>query len=173
MQNLLTQAVSAALVPFEQRINTRFDALDRRIDGIDLRLNGIDLRINGIDLRLGELEKNSRRYFALQINSTKNRSDQLECVPNKEGELPLIPYPATLNHLLVAGNERIPLGDLNTWSRSQSEALLDFYGAADAYDSESEAENTPTARALRLKLAKVIGISTLQLQSAYSSFADV
>jgi hypothetical protein len=165
MQNLLTQAVSAALVPFEQRINARFD-------GIDARFDALDHRINGIDLRLRDLEKNSRRQFALQSNSTKNRSDKLECVPNLAGEFPLIPYPATLNHLLVPGNERIPFGDLNTWSRIKSQALLDFYGAADTDDSESEAENTPTARALRLKLAKVIGINTLQLQSAYSSFAD-
>jgi hypothetical protein len=46
MQNLLTQAVSAALVPFEQRINARFDGIDARFDALDHRINGIDLRLS-------------------------------------------------------------------------------------------------------------------------------
>ena len=159
LQNLITAGVLAALVPLEERMNTRFDA---RFDAMETRIDILDNMV--------------RRQSALQSNSTKNRSELLEIVPRLDGENPQIvgiDYPPTLNHLLVAGNERTPLGDMNTWSKYKSKALLDFYGADDGYDSESMVENTPTARIRRLKLAKIIGITPQQIQTAYSSFGDV
>jgi hypothetical protein len=157
--NLITAAIAAAIAPLEQRINARFDAMDVRFDAIEHRLDAMDVL--------------QRRQAAFQLNSTKCRTEMLEVVPNLDGQNPNVDYPETLNHLLVAGSERIPLGDLNTWNKHKSKALLDFYGAVDAYDSDSEADNTPTARILRLKLAKVLGISSVQIQNAYSSFGDI
>ena len=40
------------------------------------------------------------------------------------------------------------------------------------YNSETDNEYIPTARACRLKLAKVIGISSIQIQQAAAALAD-
>jgi hypothetical protein len=143
-----------------------------RLDGIDTRLDGIDTRLDGIDTRLDGIEASQARSLALQKNSLKGRTEALCKVPNAHGIIPDIPFPPTISHLVVAGNERLPLGHRNTWTKSQSIDLLRFYEAEDVYDSETENEYTPTARSSRLKLAKVIGISSMQYQQAVASLCD-
>ena len=47
-----------------------------------------------------------------------------------------------------------------------------FYETQADYNSETNNEYIPTARACRLKLAKVIGISSIQIQQAAAALAD-
>ena len=107
------------------------------------RLDGIDTRLDGIDTRLDGIEVNQIRSLALHNNSLKGRTETLCKVPNAHGIMPDIPFPPTLSHLIVAGNERLPLGDKNTWTKSKSIDLLRFYEAEDVYDSETNCEKFP------------------------------
>jgi hypothetical protein len=176
MKTDMMDILRISLAPLISRldvIDTRLDGIDTRLDGIDTRLDGIDTRLDGIDTRLDGIEASQARSLALQKNSLKGRTEALCKVPNAHGIIPDIPFPPTLSHLVVAGNERMPLGPRNTWTKSQSiDYLLRFYEAEDVYDSETENEYTPTARSSRLKLAKVIGISSMQYQQAVASLCD-
>jgi len=112
-------------------------------------------------------------------NSLLGRADRLKEVPNKQGVLPSQanpppPYPRTLAHLLVAGNEMLPDEDEHArWNKDKSKALLRFY---DAVDSESENED-PTeserngrSRRRRLRVVQEIGITKSQLNFANMVF---
>ena len=127
--------------------------------------------------RVGELSQSVRRMESFQRNSLKSGHETLEKIPNREGVFPeenIFPSTLTLNHLLVAGNELIPVtGEVNTWNKSKSIRLLDFYDAGEGYNSETENEYSPTARTSRLRLAKVLGISSLQIQQCSLSLLDV
>jgi hypothetical protein len=113
----------------------------------------------------------------LMKNSLKTRSEALEIIPNREGTLPdatFFPATLTLNHLLVAGNERLPVtGEVNSWSKYKSVRLLNFYDAGEGYNSETDNEYSGTARASRLRLAKVLGVSASQIQQCSLSLLDV
>ena len=104
---------------------------------------------------------------AKQSNSTKGRDEALDHVPFPlraeivgEGVMP-----PSLAHLAVAGNETLPNGDRNTWNARKSKDLLKTYG--DQSESEGEVEEShPTARKRRIRLARCIGITAAQLNSA-------
>ena len=126
--------------------------------------------------QLNSISQKVDKMDALQQNSLKTRHEALNEVPNEQGHLPSaqgLEFPRSLNQLLVAGNERIPVtNEMNDWSKTKSRQLLMFYGATGGYDSETENEYTPTARSSRLRLAKVLGVSSVQLQQAAASLAD-
>ena len=88
-------------------------------------------------------------------------------VPNSRGEAPSV-FPDNIMMLLVAGNEKLPNGETNSWNKKKSQQLLKFYGQEDS-DSESESEYTPTSRERRLNVAKQIGASKAQLNFAQLS----
>ena len=102
------------------------------------------------------------------MNSTKGRDDQLERVPFPIGALVYgDDYPTTLAHLSVAGNENLPNNEKNLWSARKSRNLLLTYG--EGSESEGEIDEThPSARRRRIKLARRLGITTVQLNHASS-----
>ena len=78
-----------------------------------------------------------------------------------DGVLPDVEFPQSLEVLLVAGNEALPSGPLNSWNKKKSMALLRFYGEQD--DTDNEDENTSRSRHRRLRLARKIGVTQTQL----------
>ena len=114
----------------------------------------------------------SEAIFQKALNSMH---ETLALVPNVNGVMPSVEgYPATLNNLLVAGNERLPVtGISNSWSKKKSMDLLQFYGMNEGYDSKTENVYSTTARSARLKVAKVLGVSSVQLSYAAQCLADV
>jgi hypothetical protein len=160
-----------------QRLTDRVDGFTDRVDGLTDRVDGLTDRVDGLTETVQEMRAQGMRMECLIKNSLKSPNEALEIVPNREGNFPdatLFPPTLTINHLLVAGNERIPAtGEVNTWSKSKSVRLLDFYDAGDGYNSETENEYTPTANASRLRLAKVLGVSASQIQQCSLSLLDV
>ena len=73
----------------------------------------------------------------------------------------------SINCLLVAGNETLSNGKMNTWNRDKSKAAL-FYYDIDGSESEPEERNeySEKSRARRLRVARVLGISRAQLNFA-------
>ena len=105
---------------------------------------------------------------AKQNNSTKGHDDTLDAVPFPPGGVFVGDgaMPPTLAHLSVAGNENLPNGQRNTWNARKSKDLLLTFGEADS-DSETDGEEFgPTARRRRIKLARFIGVTAAQLNSA-------
>ncbi len=77
---------------------------------------------------------------------------------------PPLAFPPTLECLLVAGNERLPSGAENSWSKSKSLSLLRFYGEEE--DTDTEDDNNVRSRNRRLRLARKIGVTQSQLNFA-------
>ena len=66
----------------------------------------------------------------------------------------------------MAGNECLPNGKNNPWSWKKSIRLLREYGQDAGEASDAEAEDSIGSRFARLKLARVLGISNVQLNYA-------
>jgi hypothetical protein len=98
-------------------------------------------------------------------NATLSRQEQLRKVPLEDGSLPTVDYPTTLMELLVAGNEVLPDNTRNAWNKKKSMALLRAYNE-DADDSDTDNEYTSKSRSRRLRVAKVLGITSAQLNFA-------
>jgi hypothetical protein len=140
-------------------INTRLDRIDNRLDGIDNRLDGIDNRLDGIDNRLDGIHTEVRILGAKLANSAKGREEVLAIVPKMNGELPTIEYPI-IEHLLVAGNERLPSGTANTWNAGKSLSLIREYDPG--YETDDTGGET-RSRPRRLRVAQLLGITNAQL----------
>lgn len=69
----------------------------------------------------------------------------------------------SLECLLVAENETLSNGIVNTWNKKKSIALLRFYGEADDTDNEDETSSRLTSS---LRLAKKLGMQHVQLNFA-------
>jgi hypothetical protein len=113
------------------------------------------------------LEIQVKVLTAKLANSAVTREDTLTKVPKQDGELPSADFPGTLMELVVSGSESLPNGKSNPWNRKKSIRLLREYGqdAGEASDAD-ETEDSTKSRAARLKLARVLGISTVQLNYA-------
>lgn len=108
---------------------------------------------------------------ASQQNSQVSRNEQLLPVPNDQGQYPAdcgVDTPMTLSTLLVAGNESLPDSSVrNNWNRTKSLALLTFYG--DAPETDTEDEQSERSRNRRLRVARKLGITKVQLNFAQMS----
>jgi hypothetical protein len=68
---------------------------------------------------------------------------------------------------LVAGNEVLPDGSRNTWNRQKSKALLRQYNPGEeSGGSDSDNEYSEKSRALRLRLARTLGVTQVQINFA-------
>ena len=140
------------------------------------QLGALTNKVDVLEGKVDSIQMKQEQMHALQQNSLKSRQEALIEVPNQQGYLPSVmnvEFPLSLNHLLVAGNERLPTtNEINSWNKRKSQILLAFYGASEGYESETDNEYSSTARSTRFKLAKVLGISSVQLQQAAASLAD-
>lgn len=135
-------------------------------------LKALTEKVGSLSAKFDSLARSMEAMGAKQTNSALTRDETLVVVPRtRDGAKPTdqgLAYPHTLSELLVAGNESLPgKSERNTWSRGKSRALLAFYGE-DLSDSEDEvdAELGIRARAKRLRVARVLGITQAQLNYA-------
>eukprot|EP00299_Pterocystis_sp_00344_P015903 c7958_g1_i1.p1 GENE.c7958_g1_i1~~c7958_g1_i1.p1 ORF type:complete len:220 (+),score=29.87 c7958_g1_i1:22-660(+) len=107
--------------------------------------------------------------MAKQANSVIARLDTITPVPRSDGTTPAVDFPVSLSQLLVGGSETVPdqRSGRADWSIAKSKALLEAYNEqfSDA-ESDSEAKKEIKSRRLRLRVARVLGITTSQLNFA-------
>lgn len=151
----LTQALAPILESIIGMSN-RLDGIDNRLDGIDNQLGNLNGKINNLTIQVKILAKKSE-------NSVKGRSDELAVVPKDDGTDPVAAYPTSLEQLLVAGNELLPNGATNYWNKERSLALIREYDPG--YETDN-ADEPFSSRRRRLHLAKLLGITTSQLNYA-------
>ena len=148
----------------------RTDITGLRTDVELLRTDITGLRTDAELLRtdFGRLATDVTRIDLRYTNSTLGRDDALQRVPLPDGTLPLGEYPVSLAALLVAGNESLPNGQLNTWNAKKSRDLLIQYDPN--YETDGEVEELSTrSRNRRLRLARVLGVTRAQLNFAQLS----
>jgi len=102
-------------------------------------------------------------------NASLSRGDAIVKVPKADGALPESDTPESIMNLIVAGNESLPNGQLNKWSKQKSIKLLREYGVEADDASDNENEFTERSRTARLKVARALGISNVQLNYAQLS----
>ena len=119
--------------------------------------------IIGMSNRLDNLSVQVKILAKKAENSVKGRSDVLAIVPRNDGRDPEAAYPISLEQLLVAGNELLPSGSQNTWNKKCSLDLIKEYEPG--YETDDADEATSSHRR-RIHLAKLLGITTSQLNSA-------
>ena len=152
----LKQAISDLLVEVLQPIQSSIDEIQSSID---------------------DLKASHDRSEALRLNSLLAGTDKLSIVPNVAGFKPdaSIAYPSCINCLLVSGDNLLPGTDeINTWNKAKTKNLLSFYGMANDDDeaTDTEDKNTLSSRRLRIKLARVLGVSNAQIQQASRHLND-
>ena len=181
LREALQPILDAALRPILnalEALDERVAGLDERVAGLDERVAGLNERVAGLDERVADLQiqlkisdVKATNADAKAINAQIGRSEPLLQVSLIDGRYPIIPgsgrfveYPATISHLLVAGNEALPDGGLNNWNKKKSSMLLRAFG--EASDNETDTEDGPTSRRYRLKVAKLLGVTKTQLNFA-------
>lgn len=162
--------------------------LSAKIDAISTRVDAISTTLQELSDEVRSLRRMQQRQIALHNNSLKGRDEQVEVVPNMAGLLPTdatppLAYPYALSFLLVAENHAIPpYRYSNHWSNEKSVSLLQFYNADITRDvgsvgvSDTEEGHQPesdAARANRLRLARVLGVSQAQMQLGAMSLVSV
>eukprot|EP00299_Pterocystis_sp_00344_P015904 c7958_g1_i2.p1 GENE.c7958_g1_i2~~c7958_g1_i2.p1 ORF type:complete len:193 (+),score=22.38 c7958_g1_i2:22-579(+) len=118
---------------------------------------------------LQTMDANVKILMAKQANSVIARLDTITPVPRSDGTTPAVDFPVSLSQLLVGGSETVPdqRSGRADWSIAKSKALLEAYNEqfSDA-ESDSEAKKEIKSRRLRLRVARVLGITTSQLNFA-------
>ena len=149
----LRTIITEALVPVTSRLN----GLEARLERVETKLNGLETNLRVIDMKLR--------------NSTNGRNDKLSKVPKADGSLPSCEYPGSINNLIVSGNELLPGGvEKNNWNKAKSLNLILEYEPDYKSDAEgSDSEDSSRSRKRRLKVAKLIGITSAQLNFAQLS----
>ena len=135
-----------------------------RLEGI---VKPLEIQINVLTAKLNVVTANINVVTAKLANSAVTREDTLTKVPKQDGTIPTAAFPGTIMELVVSGSEILPNGKSNPWNRKKSIRLLREYGqdAGEASDAD-ETEDSTKSRAARLKLARVLGISSVQLNHA-------
>ena len=141
------------------------ELLATAIAPIIVRLDLIDERVNNIDDNVHQLVTSVSILNVKSQNSQCGRDDELQVVPLPGGNRPTVAYPKSIANLIVSGNERLPNGTVNNWNSLKSAALIKQYEPDYATDEETQ-EDTARSRNRRLKLAKLLGVTSAQLNFA-------
>ena len=164
MGDIVRLAIGEALVPIQETLA----ALVADVAELKADVAVIKTDVAVLKAEMATVKHHIKVLAAKQNNSTKGRDDTLDAVPIPPGGIVVGDgaMPPTLAHLSVAGNENLPNGQRNTWNARKSKDLLLTFGEADS-DSETDGEEFgPTARRRRIKLARFIGVTAAQLNSA-------
>ena len=168
----ITDIIQLALAPILQAIESIKEviaAVKEDVAAVKQDVAAVKQDVAAVKQDVAAVKHEVKVLAAKQMNSTKGRDDPLERVPFPIGAVVYGEgdYPTTLAHLSVAGNENLPNNEKNLWSARKSRNLLLTYG--EGSESEGEIDEThPSARRRRIKLARRLGITTVQLNHASS-----
>jgi len=170
IKNIMTDAVKEAVKEAMVPINERFDGLETRFDGLETRFDGLETRFDGLETRFASVETNLRIIDMKSRNASNRRHDTLSIVPLSDGTNPTCEYPESICNLIVSGSELLPGRDItNNWNKTKSFNLIKQYEPDYNSDAESDNEDSSRSRNRRLKVAKLIGITSSQLNFAQLS----
>ena len=160
---LLAKALSKQRTEFQSFVKEALDQQKTELkEALDQQKKEL---IQMFDEKLKPLHIKSDILSAKLANSQLGRSDKLAKVPKSDGIEPAEPYPNNIMQLLVAGNEKLPDGNKNSWNKKSSRQLLMQYGE-DPEASDNDNEYSESSRYARLKVARVLGVSKAQLNYA-------
>ncbi|KAG2423832.1 hypothetical protein HXX76_014992 [Chlamydomonas incerta] len=159
----IKQLLEDALKPVKDElavISSKFAALSTKVEDLSTTVEDISTKLDKTMITVDILD-------AKQQNAAAARSDRLQLVPRPDGAMPTVDFPESLQQLLVAGNEPLPGGQRNTWNKSKTKALLRQYGDASETDDETDGDEfSSRSQAQRLKLARLLGVTSTQLNFA-------
>ena len=144
------------------------ELLARAIEPIKTRLDAIEATVGTFSTRFDAMEGNIE-ILAINLkiiaakgqNATCARDEILVKVPLTDGSFPISDYPQTIANLAVS--ESLPSGQQNNWNAKKSLELIREYDPGYATDND----DTPDlSRKRRLTLAKLLGVTTMQLNFA-------
>ena len=161
--DIVQTAIAAALVPIQT------DLREIKTDVAELKTDVAERRhVVTLQTKMKALGHEVKVLAAKQANSTKGRDDVPETVLFPIGAKVFGDgvMPPTIAHLSVSGSENLPSGTRNTWNNSKSKNMLLTYGEGSESDEGEVDDSGPSARRRRIKLARYLGITTVQLNQA-------
>ena len=157
--NIISELLARAMEP----IKTRLHAIEARLDAIEATVDTFSTRFDAIEGNIEILAINLKIIAAKGQNATCTRDEILVKVPLTDGSFPISDYPQTISNLVVSGNESLPSGQQNNWNAKKSLELIREYDPGYATDND----DTPDlSRKRRLTIAKLLGVTTMQLNFA-------
>lgn len=154
--------ILARLDMFEEKI----DKLDKKVEDMGETVKNMGETVKNMDEKIDVVTNGLAILSAKQINSSAARMDKLVKVPLKSGKEACAEYPDSIMQLLLAGNELLPDGNPNAWNLRKSRKLLAEFDVGISDSEASDNESSRRSRTARLKVAKVMGISQVQLNYA-------
>ncbi|EFJ42759.1 hypothetical protein VOLCADRAFT_107108 [Volvox carteri f. nagariensis] len=144
-------------------------AVSEAVAPVVTELRTLSGRVETLSGEMRQLSNKVGVLTAKQHNSLVGRSDLLQKVPLHDGSLPEGDYPRTIMEVIVPGNEALPDGSMNMWNKSKSRCLLHQYQDDSGEESGTDDEQSSRSLARRLRLARCLGISNIQLNFAQIS----
>lgn len=156
----LNQALAVALAP----VNGQLSLLREDVAILQADVGKMKADLSAISIT-------NRIILAKMENGTKGRTEALTRVPKRDGSdvNPNVEYLRCVEQLLVAGNERLPSGDVNGWNSDKSLHLIREYDPG--YDTDGIDSEDKKSRRRRMVLAKHLGVSSAQLNLAQINLA--
>ena len=176
----IKQIIEAAIAPLILDIRQiKGDVAEVKGDVAQLKGDVTQLKGDVAQLKGDVAQIKSRQEFAASAsvirmsNAIKGPSDHLKAIThNYTGDLldPALEQPSTWAVLAVGGSECVPLtGAKNTWTREKSKALLAaYFNEGGDSDTDGEGEYGLKARARRVAVAEVMGISASRITALAS-----
>ena len=163
----IKNAVNEVVQPRFDRLQTTVDALSDRVGSMETSVSVLSDRVGSMETSVSVLSGKVDILTSKSLNSMVDSGGTLAKVPLISGVLPTSEYPRCIYSLLVAGNEKLPDDSPNTWNAVKSLELIREYDPG--YETDGN-ENVGSARKRRMVLAKHLGITPYQLDSAVRGY---
>ena len=141
-------------------VQPRFDRLETTVSALSDRVGSLETKVSALSGKVDILTSKS-------LNSMVDSGGTLAKVPLISGVLPTSECPRCIYSLVVAGNEKLPDDSPNTWNTVKSLELIREYDPG--YETDGN-ENAGSARKRRMVLAKHLGITPYQLDTAVRGY---
>ena len=142
-------------------------ALRGDVDSLKVTVGALRGDVDSLKVTVGALSGKIDILMSKSLNSTLDSGGTIAKVSLISGIEPTSEYPRCIYSLVVAGNERLPDDSSNSWNAVKSLELIREYDPG--YETDG-IENFGSARKRRLVLAKHLGITPYQLDSAVRGY---
>ena len=162
----LNAVLDVALNPIRASLDQNLTALAEKVTALDEKVTTLDEKVTALDEKVTTLGYRQDRADAKALNSQMGMTEHLRPIPSTNDEITEDCFPVTIAHLLVAGVETLPTGHVNTWNKAKSRRLLAAFGEEDSGNDSDGGEHGATSRRLRIRVAKLMGVTQTQLNFA-------
>lgn len=144
----------------QQECDEKLHLLQAKFDILESKYHTLSIKVTSIDEKVDDVSMKFEIMNAKMLNSTMTKHDPLVHVRKADGSMP-IEFPQTIGVLIGHNVDTVP-----RWNAVNSLQLIREYDSGYITDSDDNCDDEDCNRRRRVLVAKHIGVSRYQLNSA-------